>query len=57
MSERRSKFDIFLDILVVLYEYNNISMEVLIRKANLCNGYDKELIDLLMINKSISSLS
>ena len=54
MNGRRSKFDVFLDIVIVLYEYNNIKMDVLIRKANLCTGYQKEIIDLLVVNGLVS---
>ena len=49
MIDRRSKFDVFIDIMLVFYEHKSLKMDVLIRKANLCNGYQKELIDWFLV--------
>jgi len=50
LIDRRSRFEVFLGIVVVMYEFNKLKMDVLIRKANLCNGYQKEFIDLLLVH-------
>lgn len=47
---RRSKFDVFLDVLEVLYVEKHVSVSVLIRKANLTSSSKKEVVDFLFLH-------
>jgi len=46
---RRSSFDVFMDVLVVFYEYDNLRVDKVMRKANLNNTAQREIIDKLVI--------
>ena len=48
MSRGRSKFEVFMDVLTIFYEYKSLKACVLIRKASLTNHYQREIIDKLI---------
>ena len=49
MNRKRNDFEIFMDVLVVFYEYNNLKATTIIRKANLNNSWQREIIDQLLV--------
>jgi len=49
LFNRRSKFDVFLDVLEVLYVEKRVIVSVLIRKANLTSSSKKEVVDFLFL--------
>ena len=48
---RRSGFEIFMDCCCVLYEYQVVKIDELVRKANLGSIWRNEIIEFLIINK------
>lgn len=46
----RSKFDTFMDVLILFYEFKSLKVSSLISKASLSNQSQREIVDQLLIS-------